>query len=128
MNASSKDNTRGFWKGLGQKVLGWVPKSLTPFVILVLDIAAGSVMVYWLIQLFSIAQESTKGTFERPSTGFPTMEAIIVAALLVVMVVGVVLIRDSRPYSASISGRLILWLGIGLILVSLNILVLLSRM
>ena len=53
--------------------------------------------------------------------------ALCIVALLVVMVIGVTLIRYSRPYSANPPGLLIAWLGIGLVMFSLTVLVVLCK-
>ena len=58
---------------------------------------------------------------------FPTKEALVLVVMLIIIVIGVTLIRDSRPYSASLVGRMITLLGIGLILIAMTILVLLCK-
>jgi hypothetical protein len=54
---------------------------------------------------------------------WPTTAAIFVGAMLIVMVLGVVLIRNSRPFSAGLIGYVVTLLGIGLVLISLAVLV-----
>lgn len=81
----------------------------------------------WFIALVKYLFNGTNASSPAMSEGFPATETLFVAALLVVMVSGVVLVRYSRPYSANPPGLLIAWLGIGLILFSLTVLVALCK-
>lgn len=84
-------------------------------------VTGGFIALAW----FLFSDPNGKGPVK--SDGFPATGALFVAASLVVMVIGVVLIRYSRPYSANPPGLLIAWLGIGLILFSLTVLVALCK-
>lgn len=100
------------------KVLSWTTVAHVITFVLVIGMF---VALPWFV--FSAAN----GTEPVKNGGFPATGTLFVVALLVVMVLGIVLIRYSRPYSANPPGLLIAWLGVGLILFSLTLLVVLCK-
>jgi hypothetical protein len=50
----------------------------------------------------------------------------VLGAWIIALVLGAILIRDARPYTGSWAGHLIAWLGIGVMLVSLAVLMILT--
>lgn len=50
-----------------------------------------------------------------------TLLAAVLGAWIISLVMGAVLIREARPHTGSWIGRLIAWLGIGLVLISLAV-------
>jgi hypothetical protein len=71
----------------------------------------------WLIAI--------EGVDEMGAVSTP-LAAIVLGVWVAVLIIGVLLIRDARPYSASGTGRLITWLGSGILLVSVAVLLTLT--